>query len=107
MMLAMADEALMIPMLALTIPLIVAPMAIVAKHRRQRREWEHAERMRALELGQPLPDHRGHAWPALVTIFIGAGVPVGTFLISWLATVSTNHVTEQVFVGATVVSLAA
>ena len=53
-MLAIVDEVLMVPLLALMIPLIVAPMAIVAKYRHRRREWEHAERMRMIELNKSI-----------------------------------------------------
>ncbi len=104
-MLAMMNDVFMIPIVAMLIPIIVVPVAIAAKQARRRREFEHAERMCALELGRPIP--QSHAWPALVAIFIGAGVPVGTFLICWLATASTNHVTDQIFMVAGLVSFAA
>lgn len=103
-MLAMMNDVFMIPIVAMLIPIIVVPVAIAAKQARRRREFEHAEKRGP---GAGPADPQSHAWPALVAIFIGAGVPVGTFLICWLATASTNHVTDQIFMVAGLVSFAA
>jgi len=56
----------------------------------RRREWEHAERMKAMELGHPIVIPES-IWPrALVCIAIGALVPVGVFVCAWLVN-STPH----------------
>ena len=53
------------------------------RHARQKQEQDHAERMRALELGVPLATQ--HAWPAAVCIAIGAVMPVCALLMALIA----------------------
>jgi hypothetical protein len=74
---------LLIPMMAITLPMVLVPTIMVLRHQGRKREWEHAERMKALELGLPAPGNE--SWPARVCIAIGAGVPVASFLVAWLA----------------------
>ena len=51
----------------------------------RRRQWEHEERLRALEHGHPLPVHVP-VWPlAFVCVMLGAVMPVGVFVVAWLA----------------------
>jgi hypothetical protein len=51
---------------------------------RRRRERAHAERMRALELGLPVPANDS-PWPrAWVCIAIGAFVPIGALFCAWM-----------------------
>jgi hypothetical protein len=72
----------------------------------RRKEMEHLERMRAMELGVA-PAPVGMDWPAAsVCIAIGAGVPIGSFAICWLATLTT-HVPSGIFVAPVFVSFAA
>ena len=77
-------DPLIIPIVALVIPIIIVPTAMGIKHARFLREVEHAERMRAMELGRPLDEDE--TWtPAGIVVTIGAGVPVASMLIAWLA----------------------
>jgi hypothetical protein len=99
------DNEMWIPIVGMMIPMVIAPVAIITKYLQQKRQWTHIERMRAIELGQ-VPATEGRGWPALIAIFIGAGVPVGTFFMAWMAVV-TIHADEAVFALATVVSIAA
>jgi hypothetical protein len=48
-------------------------------HGQRRREWEHAERMRALELGVPVPPRETPWARAVVSILIGVVVPLIAF----------------------------
>lgn len=101
----MNDEALLIPIFALMIPLAVAPTAIVVKYLRYRRDLQHRERMKALEMGV-VPYPTSH-WPAAFAVVgIGVGVPVGSFLVAWFATL-TSHLGEEVFAFAMIVSIVA
>lgn len=75
--------ALLIPLAGMAVPLILVPTIIAMKQAQRKREWEHLERMKALELGRPLPCTQ--VWPALAAIFIGAIMPIGVFVVSWLA----------------------
>lgn len=95
----------MIPVIAILMPVLMVTAILVLKHRQQRREWLYRERMKAMELGLGGP--ATGTWPAaLAAICIGAGVPIGSFLIAWLAGL-TSHAREEAFVGATIVSLVA
>jgi hypothetical protein len=81
----------LIPIVAMLIPMVIVPTAMSFKHARFLREREHAERMRALELGLTLP--RYESWtPDRLALAIGVGVPVASMLIAWLATRSYNVV---------------
>ena len=80
-------EAILIPLAALMIPIIIVPTALGLKHARFLREVEHAERMRAMELGQTLAEDESWS-PANIAVAIGAGVPIGSLGIAWLASKS-------------------
>jgi hypothetical protein len=75
-----------VPLAGIALPLVLVPTIIAMKHARQKREWEHLERMKAMELGRPVPSALGDdAWPAIVAIGIGAVMPIAVFLFTWLA----------------------
>jgi hypothetical protein len=59
---------------------LVIPVVLLAW---RKMHLAHIERMKAMELGQPLPPSFGPL--ALYCGVVGAGVPIGTFLITWLA----------------------
>ncbi len=48
-------EPLIIPIVAILMPLVLVPTILVLKHRHKRREWEHRERIKAMELQMPVP----------------------------------------------------
>ena len=59
------------------IALMAQPIHLMMGRAGRRREWDHAERMKALEMGQAIP---ASSWPrACVCIAIGAVVPAATF----------------------------
>jgi hypothetical protein len=75
---------LTIPILALLIPIVVAPTAMWVKYAQRQRELEHAERIRALELGRTLPQDEPWWSPAKLSAAIGVGVPsVAMFCAYW------------------------
>jgi hypothetical protein len=77
-------DPLIIPIVALLIPMIIVPTALGIKHARFLREVEHAERMRAMELGRPLAEDQ--SWtPAATASSIGAGVPIAVMFIAFIA----------------------
>lgn len=85
----MLEAEIVIPVMGIMLPLVLVPSIIKMKHAQRRREWEHAERMRAMELGLPPTSGPGYQfWPSVAAIAIGAGVPIVTFIFAWLATVS-------------------
>lgn len=95
-------DATAIPVIAISLPIILVPTVLAMKHARRKREYEHLERMKALEMGHRLPQH--HAWSAFAATAIGAGVPIAAFLLAWLASLTT-HVNDDVWKGATFVGI--
>lgn len=89
-------SSILIPITALMIPIVIVPTSLYFKQRLRVRELEHAERIRAMELGI-VPQAAGMSWPgAAVCLGIGAGVPVGSMLIAWLAMFS-NDLPSEIF----------
>ena len=67
------------------------PVVLGIRSEMRKREMEHTERMRAIELGRPLPGEGGWSSLGRLALAIGAGVPLGTLGIGWLAAVSTGE----------------
>lgn len=103
----MSTPVMLIPIVALFIPMVVVPAALGARYARQRREMEHAERMRALELGRRMPGERGEATAMATAARIGAGVPVGVMGVAWLASVSSGPAGSDPWIAAGIISTAA
>jgi hypothetical protein len=80
-------EPLMIPIVAILMPLVLVPTILVLKHRHKKREWEHRERMRAMETPFPIPHALGLGTSRGVAA-IGAGVPVASVLAAFLTSIS-------------------
>src|SRR3954465_10682088 len=77
----------LIPLAGIALPAVLVPTILTFRHAARKREYAHKERMKALETGQPVPGES--AWPAaFVCASIGAGVPLGSFLFTWLASVT-------------------
>lgn len=94
----------LIPIVALAIPIVLVPVVLGICHARNERELEHAERMKALELGRALPGDESGWTPARACVVIGAGVPIGIFLIAWLASERLGC-QDQIWTAAEVVGL--
>jgi fructose-specific phosphotransferase system IIC component len=85
-------DPLFIPIVAILMPLLLVPSILVLKHRHKRREWEHRERMRAME--GPLPLMRTAAGVGSGGVgAIGAGVPVASVAAAFLTTVTWDPTT--------------
>ena len=96
-------EALLIPLAGISLPLILVPTIMVLKSRARNREFQHRERMRAIETGNSLPA-LSH-WPAaLVCTAIGAGVPAMAFLFT-LFTRTTSDFSEELWSPQSVVAI--
>src|SRR5947207_1414383 len=76
-------QEIIIPVTAILMPLLLVPTIITLKHRHRRREWEHLERMKAMEVQLPVPRGQGSAGSRGVAA-IGAGVPVASVLAAFL-----------------------
>ncbi len=90
---------ILIPVMALLIPIVVVPTSLLFRHRLRVREMEHDERIRAMELGIGMAPRKTEiSWPgAAVCIGIGAGVPIGSMLVAWLAVLTNNNLSGEVF----------
>jgi hypothetical protein len=78
-------DPLIIPIVAILMPVVLAPSVMMLKHRHERRQWEHQERMKAMETRLPFSMGQALGGGASVAA-IGAGVPMvavlGAFLTS-------------------------
>ena len=85
-----------IPITALMVPIVIVPTSLWFRHRLKVREMEHAERIRALELGITARQ-AGINWPgAMLCLGMGAGVPIGTMIVAWLA-MMTQDLPNEIF----------
>jgi hypothetical protein len=100
----MNDPNLM-PMIIVLLPVLI-PIILGIRFERYKRELEHTERVKALELGRTLPGD-GSWWTLQrISVAIGAGVPMAVFFCAWQASASL-HDPEPAWVGAGIVGLAA
>jgi hypothetical protein len=78
-------EGIIIGVVAILMPVVLVPTILVLKHGHRRREWEHTERMKAMELGlQVQPARESARWGGLGAI--GAGVPIASVFFAFLTT---------------------
>ena len=97
-------DPLIIPIVAFLIPIIIVPTALGIKHARFLREVEHAERMRAMELG--LNQAENESWtPAGLAASIGAGVPIAVMFIAFIAAPRTGS-SDALWMAATLIGVA-
>ncbi len=83
------NEGVIISLAGIMMPVVLAPMCIALVHRQKKREWQHQERMRALETGLPAPvPDRTPGGGSVVAI--GAGVPIASVLTAWMTTMSVS-----------------
>jgi hypothetical protein len=97
-------DALLIPIIGMMIPIVIVPTALGFKHARFLREVKHAERMRAMELGRTLPEDDPLS-PATIATGIGAGVPLGSLFIAWLADRTSEGDAETIWIASSMVAL--
>jgi hypothetical protein len=72
--------------------LAIAPLSIVLhlRNEQRKREFEHIERMQALEFGRTLPQDEPWWSPLRISLVIGGAVPLGAFLTVGSATAVTG-----------------
>jgi hypothetical protein len=69
----------------LFVPIAIVPTVMGLRYAQRERELEHAERMKAFELGRRLPQDEPWWSPARIAVAIGAVVPVGVFGLAVIA----------------------
>jgi hypothetical protein len=77
-------DPLLIPILGILMPLVLVPTVLVLKHRHSRREWDHKERMKAMEIRLPTPPSQLSGKSTAIA-FIGGGVPIASVITALLA----------------------
>jgi hypothetical protein len=84
------NEELLIPLAGIMLPMVLVPSIILLVHRQKKREWQHQERLRALEIGLPasVPDRTPGGGSVVA---IGAGVPIASVLTAWMTTMSVSE----------------
>jgi hypothetical protein len=99
-------DPLLIPIAGIALPVVLVPVILGIKYARYERELEHAERIKALELGRTLP--KDEPWWTLprIAVAIGAGVPVAVFFCAWQASVALGEPEHAAWIGASIVGLA-
>jgi hypothetical protein len=104
----MESAGLVLGFIAVVGGLLIAGLAIILgiRHDRQKREMEHIERMKALELGRTLPQDEPWLSPAKLAALIGGVVPLGVFVSVGTATTSSGY-HEQMWLAATCVGMVA
>jgi hypothetical protein len=99
-------DPLIIPIAMIVLPTILVPIILGIRNERYKRELEHAERIKALELGRTLST--ADSWWTLprISVAIGAGVPAAVFFCAWQASQSLPD-PEPPWIGAGIVGMAA
>jgi hypothetical protein len=99
-------DPILIPLAGIALPVVLVPVILSIRHARFERQLEHAERIKALELGRILP--RDEAWWTLprISVAIGAGVPSAVFFCAWQASES-QHDAKVIWIAASLVALTA
>jgi len=77
-------DPLLIPILGILMPLVLVPTILVLRYRHGRREWEHQERMKAMDTGLPITATATKGGVAA----IGAGVPIASVLSALVASLA-------------------
>jgi hypothetical protein len=78
---------------------------VAIRQERRKREVEHIERMRALELGRTLPQDEPWWSPPRIALSIGAAVPLGVFFLVFLSSLVVGY-HEPMWLAACIVGVA-
>lgn len=84
------NEGMIITLAGIMLPMVLVPTIITMAHRIKKREWQHKERLRALELGIPARDGEQRLGSGAVTA-IGAGVPAASVFAAFLVSVNVSE----------------
>ena len=82
---------LWIPILGILMPIVLVPMIMMLKHRTLQREWQHKERMKAIEMGAPPPPPTAGG----SVVAIGAGVPIASVIAAAVTSLSYQPNSER------------
>jgi hypothetical protein len=85
-------DPLYIPIIGILMPLVLVPTILILKHRHSRREWDHKERMKAMEIRLPGSTSEVPGIGRAVAQ-IGAGVPIISVLAAFVTTLTWDPVT--------------
>ncbi len=96
------DAEILIPIAGIfSIPMIIGVVS-VSRQVARKREYEHQERMKRIEMGLPMPGEG--AWSGRSAIALGAVMPIAVFTLTWLATV-THAAEDEIWIAAAAVGV--
>lgn len=99
------NNAILVGMLAFAGSLVMTCVWWGLRHARIERELDHAERIRALEMGVLLPKDQPWWTPEKVAVAIGAGVPISAFVLT-LSAAQSGAAGEAAWIAAGAVGVA-
>jgi hypothetical protein len=99
-------DPMVLPICAFGLPVVLVPVIMGIRHARIERELEHAERMKALELGRTLPQDQGWLNLPRISVAIALGVPAAVFHCAWQASQSLSE-PEPAWIAAGIVGVTA
>jgi len=77
-------NVLVIPIVAILMPVVLVPAILLLKHRTLKREWQHKEYMKAVEMGMSAPSTPSGGG----VVAIGAGVPIASVIAAAVTSLS-------------------
>jgi hypothetical protein len=85
---------MIIPVIGILMPTVLVPTIITLKQRQQKRQWRHQERLRAIEMGLPVPPvDPGIGGGSVVAI--GAGVPLAAMFAALVLSANIPHSSDE------------
>jgi hypothetical protein len=99
-------DPMIIPLAGIALPIVLVPVILGVRYARHERELEHAERIRALELGRTLPKDKERWTLPRIGVAIGAGVPVAVFFCALQASQTLDE-PRVAWIASSIVGLAA
>jgi hypothetical protein len=94
---------IVIPLAGIALPMILVPTILTLRQAGKKREYAHLERMKALEMGQPVPGESNWA-QAFACAAVGLGVPSVAFLFTMIAVLNAPSTPGEIWMAPAVVS---
>jgi hypothetical protein len=99
-------DPMLIAFSSIALPVVLVPVILGFRQERRKRELEHTERIKALELGRILPTDESWWTLPRISVAIGVGVPAAVFFCAGQASASLAD-PEPAWVAAGLVGVAA
>ncbi|RUL82339.1 hypothetical protein [Tautonia sociabilis] len=104
---AVPTSLLILAAIAAVTVISLVPIVLGIRAQRHKQEMEHAERIRAIECGRPIPGEAGWWTPGRTAGTIGVGVPAAVFGIAFVASSADSSAAPFIWPSAGAVGVAA